>query len=179
MVIGTKLFACVLLAGVCSLYDPEFDARLLAMAISAAAMGNIPIIFHVQDFENNHVSWLKNLPVTRTNRFAWFMILLIALVLPEGVVLTNYAPQQFNWPVLMMSFLYLLSIGALLWGLLHRRGASIERFTRTSFAIFILLIVLILFKVPLWLITATNVGTGFLLYRKFYYVFEPDSEGPT
>ena len=176
MLAGTKIFAGVLVFGVCVLYASEnYDWRLLAMSTTGGAVANLLIIFQIQDFENTHISWIKNLPLTIAKRFGRFLMVFTILLLPETAVLLKYFPDHLSFYWLILNFLYALSIGAFFFGLLHIKATSLENFTKKSFWIFIALILLILFKVPLIIISLMNFNAGFLLYRKYFYLFEPEA----
>ena len=179
MLAGSKIFAGLLIIGICSLYDAEYDGRLISMTMTVVAMATIPIAFHIQNFENLHVSWIKNLPVGPIRRYVWYLLVLILLLLPEIVVLFKNFPPHLRFYVLIANILYAVSLGACFFGLLHIEGTTLEKFTKVSFVIFISLIILILFKIPLLILTGINFATGFLIYHKYFYLFEPASEGTT
>jgi hypothetical protein len=69
--------------------------------------------------------------------------------------------------------LYLASSGSFLLGLLHTRGLPLEYFTKRSFRLFITVVLLILFKVPLVALTVLNFTVGYYLFSRRYYLFEP------
>jgi hypothetical protein len=174
MVSGTKIFCAALIFGVCVLYRSEnYDWRLIAMATTGSAIANLLILFQIQNFETHHVSWIRNMPVPKTKRFLWILSVIVILLVPEFAVLTKHFPENLPAHWLLLNMLYAISLAAFFFGLLHAGAAPVETIVRRSFWIFILLIVLILFKVPLIAIILLTLITGFTLYSKNYYLFQP------
>ena len=175
MICGTKIFCAALIFGVCVLYRSEgYDWRLITMAMTASAIANLLILRQLQNFETYHVSWIRNMPVTRTKRFLWMMSVMVVLFIPEFAVLMKHFPENLSFYWLLVNLLYTISLAALFFGLLYAGAAPLETIGRRSFWIFILLIVLVLFKVPLIAITILTLITGFALYSKNYYLFQPN-----
>lgn len=175
MLAGTKLFTGLFVFGICVLYVSEkYDWRLMAMATTICAAANLLILFQIRNFEHTHISWMKNLPLSMAKKFGLFLIVFTILVLPETAVLLKYFPDHLSFYLLLLNILYTVSIVTFFFGLLHIKSMTPENFTKKSFWIFITLILLILFKVPLILMSLSNFITGFLLFRKYYYLFEPE-----
>jgi hypothetical protein len=175
MVSGTKIFCAVLIFAVCTLYRSEaYDWRLVTMATTASAIANLLVLRQLQNFEIHHVSWIRNMPVTRSKRFFWIMAVVTILFIPEFAVLLKYFPKDLPVYFLLLNYLHMISLAALFFGLLHAGAAPVETIVRRSFWIFILLIILILFKVPLIALTLLILIAGFLLYWKNYYLFQPE-----
>jgi hypothetical protein len=176
---GTKIFTGLLTFGICVLYTSEnYDGRLMAMTATACGMANVVILHRIQDFESVHITWAKNLPITISKRFMWPLLVYAILIIPETVVLLKNAGDNLSGYGLMLIVLYALSLGAFFYGLLYQRAAKLENFVKTAFAVFILLIILILFSAPLPLLIIANFMTGFLLFRKNYYLFEKEIPRP-
>lgn len=176
MLAGTKIFTGALIFGVCKLYGAEdYDWRLVTMGTTLCALANLLILFEIRNFEHRHISWIKNLPLSITKRFTWFLIVFIILIIPETTVMIKYFPGHLSFFWLMLNFLHIAGLGALFFGLLHTKASTLENFTKKAFALFIVLIVLILFKVPLAMVCLMSFTGGFLIYRRYYYLFEPGS----
>jgi hypothetical protein len=101
------------------------------------------------------------------------MCVLVILFIPESVVLVKHFPENLAVHWLLLNLVYSVSLAAFFFGLLHAGAAPVEKFVRRSFWIFILLIVLILFNIPLIAITLLTLIAGFVLYSKNYYLFQP------
>jgi hypothetical protein len=173
MLIGTKLFSCLLIYAVCALYKGEtYDWRLLAMGTTLSFCANMILIHHLHRFENFHFVGIKNLPITLLRRFLTFVFVFVILCLPEaGVMLKNF-------PVAVASgyYVYLLifgiSIGVFFYSTAYLPNAHLENFTRSIFMLVILWIVFILFKIPLWILIGINFGGGYYVFTKNYYNYE-------
>jgi hypothetical protein len=173
-VAGIKLFNGALIWAICRLYAVEnYDWRLMAMVLSACGIANLPLIFHLVRFEHIHISWIKNLPVGLPQRYLHLTTVAIAFLIPEWVVLVKYFPENLNMNWMVLTLVYAMSISLLLTGFAHLWSSGLEQATKKSFWIFIALILLILFKIPLTLLCIVNAGCGYLLFRMYYYAFEP------
>lgn len=173
MLAGIKIFSGGLIFGVCMLYGAdEYDGRLVGMALTAAGIANLLTVFQLQDFEHNHIGWIKNLPVSTVKRYVCLVAVLATFLIPESVVLLKYYPDQLPEYWFIMALVYLLSLAAFFIGFIHVKASALETFTRKSFWIFIALIMLILFKVPLLLLGLINIALGYIFFSRNYYSFE-------
>ncbi|MBY0435101.1 MAG: hypothetical protein K2U26_13415, partial [Cyclobacteriaceae bacterium] len=63
MVFGTKLFSCLIIAGVGILYHYDtYDQRFFQMACVLAISANMVLVYHYHRFENVHLIMLRSLP---------------------------------------------------------------------------------------------------------------------
>jgi hypothetical protein len=177
MLAGIKIFSGALILAVCILYATEdYDWRFISMAITGCGIANLLILFQLQDFEHAHIGWIKNLPITLARRYLRLMIVIVFFLIPESVVLVKYFPAHLHPYWMMLNLFYLLALCMFFFGFLHIRSRPLENFTRKAFWIFITLILLILFKVPLISLCILNFTAGYLLYSRNYYLFEPYRE---
>jgi hypothetical protein len=116
--------------------------------------------------------------VPKAKRFFWISMVVAISIFPESVVLIKYFPQNLPPHWLLLNLLYGISLSLFFFGLLHTTATPVERFVRKSFWIFILLIVLILFKTPLIGIVLLMLVTGYMLYSKNYYLYQPLRDEP-
>lgn len=175
MLLGVKVFSCLMLAGVATLYNYDtFDERLLLMGCSVAFSSNLIIVFEYHLFENKSLSVWKALPMALHKRASFFWMSVFALLLPEIVVLIKHVPSSIPFYQLQLfSFvLYGLSLSFAAYAFLFRRQINVETFVRLILAETLLSIIMILFQVPAWLLALTACGAGIYWYRKYYYRFE-------
>ena len=174
MIAGTKIFSGALVLAVCHLYGDEAgDWRLIAMALTTCGLANLLIIFELLDYEHRRIGWIKNLPIKMGRRYLQQMITLILFLIPEIVLLARNFPAQLNTVWLVANIVYLCSLAAFFHGFLHTRSAPIEYFTKKSFFFFIALVLLILFQVPIGILSILNIAMGYYLFSRNYYLFEP------
>ena len=173
MVIGTKLFSGLVLYGIIQLYKTdEYDLRLFGMGVVLAFSANVNITWEMHRFDNFHLDIIRNLPMSYLQRLGYFTITLSILILPEaGMIIKNF-PSTFTTIDLISTLLFGLSIPFLFYGCLYRRHMEQEQLMAVVFFVCIGLIVLILFKIPLFILGMVNLFSGLLIWRKYYYFFE-------
>jgi hypothetical protein len=173
LIIGTKLFACFLLVGVCRLYQfDEYDGRLLAMGCTLTFTSNLVIIFYYHRFENFHFQLLRSLPFSMAQRMLTFLFVIILLNLPEWGVLLNHFPEQLPFTDLFLLCVYGLSIYLFSYSLLFIGDISMEKFINKAFVAAFVLVIVVLFKIPIALITIVQVALALLIYKRNFYRFE-------
>ena len=174
MLLGTKAVSGAVLLGVCNLYRYEaYDWRLVALSITLCGIANIVIVFHLVNYEHFFISWIKNLPLKKTTRLLRLVMVMLFFLLPELVVLLKKYPAMLAPSGIALDAFFLLSIIVYFIGFTHTSAAPLEYYVRKSFWIFVVLTVLILFKVPLALLASINTIIGCALFSRYYYLFEP------
>jgi hypothetical protein len=177
MVAGTKLFSGALLYGVCALYrSVAYDNRLIAMALTACALANLLLLFRLHEFDHAVIRWSKNLPIAVTSRYLTLVLVILIFLLPECVVLFKYFPAQLSGYAALADALYLLGVNCFLLGLLQKKSGMLEDFTKSSFWIFIALVLLILFQTPAILLAGVTATAGYVLFTRNYYSFESPTD---
>ena len=173
LIIGTKLFAGLIILGVSRLYlFDEYDARLMGMGATLAFTANMVIVYYYQRFENFQFNILRSLPFSISQRVIQFLIIVGLLSLLEWGMLCSYFPQVLSMMDLVTLYLYGLGIYFLGYAYLFVRDITLEKFINKIFVAAFILIILILFKMPLLLIVATQMGVGWWIYRQNFYGFE-------
>jgi hypothetical protein len=174
MVVATKVFSASLLIGVGNLYKYEpYDERLLMMALTVCGLSNLLIAYRIQEFEFLPMAWWRNLPIAVATRYFRIVAALCIFLLPEFIVLLKLFPIQRHAYTTIFGLAYLASIGCLLAGVLQSGRLRLTTFTKKGFLILTVLILSILFGAPASLIAATCFVTGFTLFTRYYYSFEP------
>jgi hypothetical protein len=170
--IGTKIFSGLLLFAVMKLYENEsFDGRLLGMAASLAGVGNFMIMMQLQLFDLKYFSLMKNLPVHLVVRWARISLATLIIVLPEIILVLKYAPSL-HLSDLAFILLLIPTVALTSYSLLYFTFRDESTYARLMFAITIAHIVLILFKVPVWLFVLIDLTVSWILFSNRYYTFE-------
>ncbi len=173
MAIGTKLAGGFLLFGVAQVYKSDtYDARLLGMGVVFAFAANVNIIWEMHRFDNHHFDINRNLPIPFARRFLYFMITLAILTLPEAGVLISHFNTAVSWVELAGALLFGWSITLFLYGWLFKHSYGPDQLHSIVFFTCILLVVLILFKIPFFVLAFVNIAGGLYLWRKYFYTFE-------
>jgi putative effector of murein hydrolase LrgA (UPF0299 family) len=168
-----KFMTGALLFAVSVVYRHEaFDWRFLAMAITTCGVANLLLVFHLVSFEHFHFGWTKSLPLKRSTRFTRLLIVVGIFLIPECVILVKYFPAHLPTHLIAQNVIYLLSLIAFFLGFFHTRTAPLEYFTRKVFWIYIVIIILILFRTPLVVLAPFNLVAGYVLFYRNYYQLE-------
>ncbi len=173
LVIGTKIFSMLLIAGVSKLYTYEtYDPRLFNMGCSLAFASNLVLVFHYHRFENFHFNLLRSLPLSLVQRLTHFVLSLTVLLSPEFAVMLNYLPQDISVLQLTSSIVFCISIVLLGYAYLFLNDIRLESVIQRIFVMSFLWIVLTLFKVPVILLAVVQGLLALAIYRKHFYSFE-------
>jgi hypothetical protein len=168
-----KVFSFFLLFGVIQLYRGEtYDLRLLGMATAAAMASHTNLICAIHRFENFHFAMIRQLPLTLTKRFAFLLMVIALLMLPETALLIKNFPPNLPLSSLVSCYFFALSVLVFLHGILYLKDRNEEQFMPIVFSCTMGWIVLILFRVPLWMLGGINLAVGLLIWRRYYYSFE-------
>jgi hypothetical protein len=177
LVIGTKLFASLLIVGVARLYSfDEYDERLLAMGSTLAFAANLAIVYYYHRFENFHLRIVRSLPFSLPSRVSFFLLVIGLLSLPEWGVLITYFPKALPLVDLILIALVGYSIYFLGYAYLFRTDITLEKFIGRIFTAAFFLVIAILFKVPVLLIALVLFSCGYFIYKNNFYRFEFNEE---
>jgi hypothetical protein len=171
--LGTKLFSALLIFGVTRLYQDEtYDVRLMGMACTLAFSSNFMIISRIHYFENKVFALLRNLPFSWSKRTMIFLMVFMILCLPEISILVKYFPNALSWMQAPVLILYGTSIGVLFYGFHYAGMVQQKNFERLIFVLFIVWILLILFRISIPLMALVNATVGMWLFKNYFYRFE-------
>ena len=151
----TKIVSVGALLSVFHFYRNESDIRVPMMAMTVAALAHFGIIFDLRNFEEGHLSFVRNLPVPIWKRFVWNMGTFGAILLLEISII---ARQLLNGNLLWSQFVQFIVLGLglilLIRSILLGSGMNREALSRFVFMIFLFLYFLLFFGmyVPLILI---------------------------
>lgn len=169
----TKLFGCLILMGMCNLYPTDdYDERLLSLGGLFVAAGHTVICQQYFTFENRFLLIVKNLPLTYIKRLVSFTIAYAILLLPETIVLVRNLPDGVNYGFAGMVLVFVWSMVFLNHHVQYINGISYDAFMQRLFFTGILFLLLIMFKVPVIVITLVNIFIAILVFRKHYFKSE-------
>ena len=173
MLLGTKIFTCLILLGVTQLYKTDvYDIRLMGLGMVIAFSAQVVLVWEIHRFDNFNFTLNQNLPIHIIKRLIYFLITSLTLMIPElGMILKGF-PTSLNSFELCCSILFSLSIPVFFYGLLYTKERDQEKFMPFVFFFSISWILLVLFKIPLWAIASFNLFIGVACLKKFYYSFE-------
>jgi hypothetical protein len=173
LIFGTKIFSGLLIFAVTQLYSGEsYDVRLLAMGCALSFSASFMVIRQIHYFENKVFVLLRNLPIPVIRRTTTFLFVFLILCLPEITIIIKYFPDALNWMEAPSVILFGISTGLLFYGLHFTEVIHQKNFERPVFALVIGWILLILFRVPVFVLVLANSGIGIWLVGKYFYRFE-------
>ncbi len=173
MVFFTKAASCVLIFGVCQLYRYDsYDQRLLAMSALVSFCSSLAFVYQYVLFENSRFGILRNLPIAMWMRLLHFILCMIVLSIPEIIVTSWFYPEDLTWIHFAEIIIFGLSLLLAGYSFLLKKHIAFESLTTTVFVFGMMLFLLILFKIPLILLSAIVTSYAALTYRKNFYGFE-------
>lgn len=167
--IVSKLFSCLLIAGISRLYYFEaYDYRFIAMGSLIAFATMQILIFDYVHFENKSFSMLRSLPWSLSKRMINFILSMLLVALPELFTLLGYFPKQLSWvnylEVVALCFSFLIfSYTSLIF-----KNMDLEHFSQRAFITTLAAVILVLFKIPLLLLITVALAVSAYRYRQFY-----------
>jgi hypothetical protein len=172
LVIATKIFSGALLFAVTQLYKTDvYDWRLLGMGSVLAVSANYMMVTQLQQFENIHFQFLKNLPISTLKRLTTIVLVIFILMLPEFVVLIKNFPTNIMLLDGIFQFTFIIA-GTLYFYSLNYLPIPADNFTRWILASVIGSVLVILFGVPLPFLTCAALITAYLIMYFKYFSFE-------
>lgn len=168
----SKVFTLAITWFFLKVYPPgEYGLRPVAVGFLMGLVGHSLLIFRTHVFEEERLLLLRQLPFRTRQRFWLLLITYGFTLLPEGIFFLSFI--NFHFPFWGVLTLYGFGLGFLL--LLHTllyRPITQEKYYRQIFFLFIGLLFLIMFSVPLWLLAIINIELSLSLMKRYYYCFE-------
>ncbi|GHB60216.1 hypothetical protein [Persicitalea jodogahamensis] len=144
-----------------------YDLRLPAVGFTLAYLLNAGLSYELYRWENEIWLWGKSLPFGKTTRFGRILILHAILLLPEAFLAVSYG-TRLEWYELAQ--LYALGVSTLLLyhAQLYRRQLLLEETLQTVAIGFIILTLVILYKIPVALLALILLSGAWLGWRRWY-----------
>ncbi len=151
----------------------EYDDRLFGIAAIIVAVSHLKICSVWLDFQYNSLQFYQNLPLTNWFKLGLVFLSYLVLLIPEiylFVVKTSTvlsAVYQIQWVLFVLSVLIFTHIYQLL--------ISISEETRMKWYFFgtIFLLILVMYKIPMYILIVFLLLSSTFLFFKFQKGFEP------
>jgi len=167
----TKMLSWLIITGVFYLFaDVSHDLRVAGIAMLGIITAHVIIIYQYHSFEQVYLSFSRNLPYSRIQRFLNFTLVYLVLLLPECIWLFI----RFN-PAATELILLGLSVILLFHSLIYAIGLNMDKYLQWILGLFILLFWVIMFKV-IWVLILLNVVIAYSLFYRNYMreqVYQP------
>ncbi len=176
LLLSTKLFSCLVLVGICNLYPTDaYDERLLALGGLFAAAAHTVFCQHYFSFENQYLSFSRNLPLVHQQRLSSYLFAYSILLLPETIILVRNLPDGVSYIFALQLIVFILSMIFLNHHTQYINGISNDAFMQRLFFAGILFFLLIMFKIPVILMALVNFSTAIFVFQKYYYESQSES----
>ena len=166
----TKTFTCFILIGVCNLYPTDaYDERLLALGGLFITAGHTVFCQQYLGFEYQHLSFTRNLPISIQQRLLSYFLAYSLLLLPEIIILVRNLPNGVSYIFAFQLIIFVLSMVFLNHHTQYIRGISNDAFMQRLFFAGLLFLLLIMFKIPVILMSLVNFSVAIFVFQKHYY----------
>jgi hypothetical protein len=166
----SKVFTCFMLIGVCGLYPTDaYDERLLALGGLFAAAGHTVFCQQFFYYENQFLSFNRNLPLSSQQRILGYSLTYSLLLIPELIVLLRNLPEGVNYLFALQLIIFILSMIFLNHHTQYINNVSTDTYLQRLFFAGILFLLLIMFKIPVILMALVNFSLAIFVFHKNYY----------
>ncbi len=172
LIIVTKCFNSLLVFGLCRMHWlDEYDVRLLALGTVITSGTTAFVLHHFARFESQTFGLVRMLPVPTFRRVLWTMTLILLLQVPELTTLRWNLPEARTGWELVQLLLLGLGVQFAIYTHLLQKPLSLDRFSRRTFAVTLVLFAAVLFKVPIMILVTGTAAYG-MLFASHFYQFE-------
>ena len=166
----SKLFTCLILIGICSLYPTDiYDERLLAIGGLIAAAGNTVFCQQFFYFENQFLSINRNLPLSLQQRILGYLLTYSLLLMPELIIILRNLPNGVSYLFAFQLIMFVLSMIFLNHHTQYINDISADTYLQRLFFAGILFLLMIMFKIPVILMALVNFSLAIFVFQKNYY----------
>ena len=149
-------------------YTDAYDWRFLAIGIFIAFYFNSILVYNHLQFETIQLSKLLNLPTSFLQRSLQHLLNLFLISLPEYLIIIRYWPLEGNYLLLLQLLFFGLSILWMLHQFMWHMNFNLQKLSAHDFLLFVTVIVLLLFSVPVYFFVAVFLAYGLLINYGWY-----------
>ncbi len=172
MLFISKFFSLLLLYGFMNLYEPDhYDIRPLQLCMLLVVASQTAMVFQIKEFEEEYLSFNRNLLLKTIGRFAGMFVMYALLLLPEFILLLRGYSIHFtlaDYPQLVLMPVAVLSI---LHVTLYLDNINMNQFMRIVFGVLAGCFFILLCN-PGTMFAACILILAFILYNSYYYSYE-------
>lgn len=168
----SKMFSLTLLYVVRETLEPGDDFRIIGLTWGFVLLSHTFLVQRLKIFEDQHLTWIRNLPISLGRTFVMYVQLYSLLMLPELMLITATLWRDIFYYEYLLLPLYSGGLLTLIHTYLLKPDRNPDRFTSYLFWLFMLYFMFILGKLIV-LVTAGTMVLSFILLRKRYRQYEP------
>lgn len=168
----SKVFSLVLLYIVKEVLETGDDFRIIGITWLFALLAHTFIVLKLKFFEDQHLLWVKSLPLSTLKTWVLYSTFYAALLIPEWILLAGAVSKG-----LTLYDYVLLPVLSGVWltfahAYLLKPNRDVNQFTTWLFWFFLLSFLVVLFKGVVLLILVLGLLSCFLIHKR-YYAYEP------
>jgi len=151
----------------------DYDLRLPAIGLSLGYLLNIGLSYELFRWESVVWMWNRSLPLSINRRFLRTMLIHALLILPETLICLRYHVLSFGDAVQ----LYSLGLGLIMMFhvYLYKKNGLLEDSMQPVLIGFVILTLLILYKIPVLVIASSCVLFSYYIFLKWYITHKENS----
>ncbi|CCG98518.1 hypothetical protein FAES_0507 [Fibrella aestuarina BUZ 2] len=148
---------------------PDYDLRLIGLGALLVGIGHATVVYEQYRFEHRWLPLYRNMPVSDWRRLAGYVGQFALLLLPEALLLFYHLPaDQPLWRTIG-AWAFGVSLLNLQHGLLLRVHRTPDRTMTYLYILLIAYFLLIMFRLPLWLLAGANFTAAAWLVKRYYW----------
>lgn len=163
-----KTGAMLVFMGTVMYYSSDtYDIRLLGVGLSMGYLLNIGLSYEIYRWHTQIWLWNRTLPIPIVRRYTSMVLLHALLILPETLIVLRA-----DTILLVEAFqLFLLGLSLLLlfYAWLNKKGGELEDYGKLVLSGYVILTLLILYRVPIVLLAVGGLILSRYFFRKWYY----------
>lgn len=148
---------------------PDYDLRLLALGTLLIGIGHATVVYEQYAFEHRWLTLYRNLPLTDLQRWLRYVGTFALLLLPELLLLLYHLPADKPAWLSLGTWAFGLSLLSLQHGLLLRVHRTADRTMPYLYILLIAYFLLIMFRIPIWLLVGFNLAAAAWLFQQYYW----------
>ncbi len=169
----TKFFSIFSLLFVVWLFPTDdYDQRLFSMLAVIVAVSHLRICSQYIYFQNRHLAVFRNLPLSFWYKSLMLLLGYFVLLLPEIYLFIAQVLPITRLPYAVSWLIFLVSTIVFVHGFQYLYRLSDDAKMQYFFFGFVFLLLLIMYKVPLLILSGIFLFTGFWLLKKFENSYE-------
>jgi hypothetical protein len=151
------------------LRTPDYDLRLIGLGALLVGLGHASLVYELYGFEHQRLLLYRNMPVSNWVRWRRYAAQFGLLLLPEtALFLVNLPVNEPIW-LSAAGLVFGVSLMVLQQGLFLRLHRPLARSLPHLYILLIAYFLLIMFRVPLWILAGLTFATAWLLFRRYYW----------
>ncbi len=176
LTVVVKVISFAFILGFIHLYPTdEYDSRLFSMLAVCIGFINYPIIQEYLLFENEKLNFQRTLPIPWYFQYLQMAFVIILLLLPECVFFLIKSHTYVSWTYLSSWIFFVWTVFISIKGIFYLPIHE-ERVQKWLFGIFIILQIVIMYRIPLPILTCFLVSFSAWIVAQFYHNWEPGKD---